>query len=264
MKLSLTPIWQISPENLRLLETLENKKISRDLQLHGRVDIRWLLIHKLVSYSNRNYSLSFSGHDCLAICGLRQIGLSYVGKRIGVGKESDIFIGIFKKKEVVLKISRLGRTSYKKIDKSFSYKGSWQERCILHSQNEFALMKKLSHLSIPTPIAINRHIIVMEYLGYYTLAFRKNIDVDKVYNQMFDFIEELYENGYVHGDFNEFNVLVDEESNIKVIDFSHTVDVGHDLAQFYLARDIKCVRDYFNRKYRYENPRKINIPDVDE
>ncbi|KAG0440452.1 Serine/threonine-protein kinase rio2 [Dictyocoela muelleri] len=264
MKLSLDPIWIISPENLKFLEILEKRKISRDKFKDGKVEIKWLLVHKLISYSDRNYFLSFSGHDCLAISDLRKKGLSYMGKRIGVGKESDIYIGIFNKRQVVLKFSRLGRTSFKKIDKSFSYKGDWLQKCNLHTKNEFEIMKKLSNLSIPRPIEINRHVIVMEYLGYYTLAFKKDIDVDKVYNQMYDFIEELYENGYVHGDFNEFNVMVNDCSDIKVIDFSYSVTVDHEMALFYLKRDIKCVKDYFKRKYRYENNREINISALKE
>jgi len=41
----------------------------------------------------------------------------------------------------------------------------------------------------------------------------------KVYNGLIALVIKLAEHGLVHGDFNEFNLMLDDEENITMIDF---------------------------------------------
>ena len=42
---------------------------------------------------------------------------------------------------------------------------------------------------------------------------------DKVYKELIDNIIKLAEYGLVHGDFNEFNLMIDDDEKITIIDF---------------------------------------------
>jgi RIO kinase 2 len=56
-----------------------------------------------------------------------------------------------------------------------------------------------------------------------------------------DLIIKLAEYGLVHGDFNEFNLMIDDEEEVTMIDFPQMVSTSHPNAQFYFNRDVQCV-----------------------
>ena len=45
----------------------------------------------------------------------------------------------------------------------------------------------------------------------------------------------------VHGDFNEFNLMIAEDESITVIDFPQMTSTTHINAQYYFERDVKCI-----------------------
>lgn len=106
--------------------------------------IRFRLIRKNVN----GFELGFGGGDYLALHVFSQRGgLRGVGTRIGVGKESDIheaqdsFGNI-----LVLKLHRLGRTSFRRVKATRDYLGhrlsaSWLYLSRLAAQKEFAFLK---------------------------------------------------------------------------------------------------------------------------
>jgi len=49
------------------------------------------------------------------------------------------------------------------------------------------------------------------------------------------------EHGLVHGDFNEFNLMCNDDEEITVIDFPQMTSTTHPNAQFYFERDVKCI-----------------------
>merc|ERR1719305_1201894 len=58
--------------------------------------------------------------------------------------------------------------------------------------------------------------------------------------------------GLIHGDFNEFNLMLTEEEKLIVIDFPQVVSIEHPSAEMYFERDVECVRDYLRRKFGVE------------
>eukprot|EP00003_Mantamonas_plastica_P031344 TRINITY_DN811_c0_g1_i2.p3 TRINITY_DN811_c0_g1~~TRINITY_DN811_c0_g1_i2.p3 ORF type:complete len:126 (-),score=29.87 TRINITY_DN811_c0_g1_i2:29-406(-) len=97
------------------------------------------------------YRLTYLGYDFLALNTLcnREGKITAVGNQIGVGKESDIFIGEDEEGEpVVIKFHRLGRTSFRTIKNNRDYlkkrkAASWLYMSRLAALKEYAYMKAL-------------------------------------------------------------------------------------------------------------------------
>ena len=64
-----------------------------------------------------------------------------------------------------------------------------------------------------------------------------------------DLIIKLAEYGLVHGDFNEFNLMIDDEEVVTMIDFPQMVSTSHPNAEYYFHRDVQCVQVYFAKHY---------------
>lgn len=64
----------------------------------------------------------------------------------------------------------------------------------------------------PTPIDANRHGIVMSLVKAYPMVNVKGLlNPDKVYHRLIELIIQFAEYGLVHGDFNEFNLMINDE-----------------------------------------------------
>jgi len=95
-----------------------------------------------------------------------------IGIKIGVGKESDIYLCEGAEgANVVIKFARLGRTSFRTVKDNRDYvKGrtgfSWLYLSRIASLKEFAFMKALYSKDFPTPVPIDssRHAIVMSFI----------------------------------------------------------------------------------------------------
>ena len=118
--------------------------------------------------------------------------------------------------------------------------------------------------SVPRPYGYNRHCIIMEYIPSYPLNKIDDIkDKNIVYQKLMNFIYKLAENGLVHGDFNEFNILLTiNNSNIVVIDFPQMISIEHKEAENYFKRDVKCVKNFFIKKFNLTFEDNINFFDI--
>ena len=115
--------------------------------------------------------------------------------------------------------------------------------------------------SVPEPIAWNRHTVVMEFVDAFPLRMIESVpDPGKLYSELMDMIVRLAQRGLIHGDFNEFNILIKESEDRKtgkvtlkpvLIDFPQTVSTNHANAQMYFDRDVGCVKRYFERRFKY-------------
>ena len=128
------------------------------------------------------YALTNMGYDYLALKVFMKRGVvKKVGLKIGVGKESDIYVcstGNEERPTVIIKFARLGRTCFRtvKANRDYIRKGggvhSWLYLSRIASLKEFAFMKALHERGFPTPIPIdsNRHGIVMSLVEAYPMT----------------------------------------------------------------------------------------------
>lgn len=290
--------------------------------------------------------LTYGGYDFLALKAFssRETVLS-VGQQIGVGKESDIYLvhgthhfetvededlegcdsedeelaeeiessvqaSPQEYQERVLKIQRLGRTSFRTVKTNRDYHQhrsscSWLYLSRLAAGLEYRFMKALRRvgLPVPKPLDWSRHCVVMELIrgtlfenvrlrDRHTSDFKttnnyesssedeeeseeksefvENRIVDYVdeddlpglYVRLMELIDELASYGLIHGDFNEFNLLLTRSTGSDpsqprvspvIIDFPQMVSIDHQNAQFYFNRDVDCIRTFFSKRFHFSN-----------
>ncbi|VIO95503.1 RIO1 family protein [Brugia malayi] len=209
------------------------------------------------------YRLTTLGYDILALkdlCSREVVGA--VGNQIGVGKESDVFVGGDPKlNDLVLKFHRLGRISFRKLKEKRDYckkrkSCSWLYLSSLAAAKEFAFLKALHDHNFPLPRPIDRcrHVVVMDLINGTTLCHVQKLnDVEGLYEKLMNIIVRLARYGLIHGDFNEFNIMLTEEEEPVLIDLPQMVSMDHTNAQFYFERDVNCVRTFFRRRFNYES-----------
>ncbi|KAK2024191.1 RIO1-domain-containing protein [Colletotrichum zoysiae] len=198
-----------------------------------------------------------------------------VGSRVGVGKESDIvMVADERGVQCILKIHRLGRISFRTVKSNRDYlknkqSGSWMYLSRLAAMKEFAFMKALKEegFPVPEPIAQNRHTIVMSFIDSFPLRQISSIpDPAALYSDLIDLLLRLAKHGLIHGDYNEFNILIKEETSttktdegeeevIKlvpiVIDFPQMISMDHQNAEMYFDRDVNCIKRFFEKRFHF-------------
>ena len=78
-------------------------------------------------------------------------------------------------------------------------------------------------------------------------------------NKLIDLIEELLKIGIIHCDFNEFNILINNDGGIHLIDFPQLISINHRNAEELLRRDIECIKLFFSRKFGFLIEREPRI-----
>ncbi|KAJ1605059.1 RIO-like kinase domain-containing protein [Cryptosporidium canis] len=249
----------VSPQ---LIESISNLRRTGSYQL-----LQNLLRNKLVSRESKvyeGYKLSYLGYDFLALRALNKRGvISSVGTRIGVGKESDIHIAADENGRLVcLKLHRLGRVSFRNVKNTRDYlrnrkTSSWLYLSRLAALKEFSCLKALyengfdsGEIKVPEPIDWNRHAIVMELIDAVPLNSIKHLDDPYgALERLMKMIIRLADCGLIHGDFNEFNLLIDTNENITLIDFPQIVNTDHINAEMYFKRDVNCIIELFRKRF---------------
>ncbi|KAI5124599.1 hypothetical protein M0805_004210 [Coniferiporia weirii] len=280
MKLDATDLRYVTSEEFRVLTSVEmgskNHEVVPTILIAKIAGLRSGVNKLLGSLAKRNlisrvqntkydgYRLTYGGYDFLAMRALSKRDSMYsVGNQIGVGKESDIYVvADAGGKQLVLKLHRLGRVSFRAIKEKRDYMGkrksaSWMYMSRLAAQKEWAFMKVLHEHGFPVPAPVDqaRHCILMELIDSFPL--RQISDVPspgKLYSQLMDLIVRFAYAGLIHGDFNEFNILIRRVSGEPiVIDFPQMVSTSHENAEWYFNRDVECIRCFFRRRFRYES-----------
>jgi RIO kinase 2 len=288
----------------------------------ARRALQVLLRHKLVHHESRpyeSYRLTPLGYDYLALRALRErSSVCSVGGLIGTGKESDVHEvlgGVDGSELFVLKVHRLGRTSFRRARTKRGYcertpfvpeeaasdvaagssgrllptvegvseserasegvpadrldgnivrftsqssdrrvVANWLYLSRLAAQREYEALVFLygQGLPVPEPIDANRHCVVQRLVqGALPLSHARSLrDPRAVFERIWEFQERLAELGLVHGDLNEFNVLVDcVTEQITVIDFPQMVPLGHRDALEMLERDRRSLVSFFYNRF---------------
>lgn len=212
-----------------------------------------------------SFKLTSSGYDYLALRALTSRGsIASIGNQIGVGKESDILVVQNAEGKVfVSKFHRLGRASFRTVKNNRDYlrgrhASSWLYLSRLSATKEYAYLRVLHDhgFPVPEPIDHSRHVVVMELLNATTLCHITELRADpgKVYAELMGLLIRLAEHGLIHGDFNEFNIMLDNETERAiVIDFPQMVSTSHKNAEMYFDRDVQGLKSFFRRTFRWES-----------
>lgn len=224
------------------------------------------LIAKIKNAKYDGYRLTYGGLDYLSLNTLRKQDTVFsLGNQIGVGKESDIYVVADPTgKQLVLKLHRLGRISFRTVKANRDYlrnrtTGSWMYLSRLAAMKEYAFMHVLKRegFPVPEPIAQTRHTLVMELIDSFPLRSIDNVSNPlTLYGDLMDLIVRLAKVGLIHGDFNEFNLLIKEDPVTKkstpiLIDFPQMLSTTHENAKWYFDRDVNCIKRFFSRQFKF-------------
>ncbi|BGP49450.1 Serine/threonine-protein kinase rio2 [Rhodotorula kratochvilovae] len=235
MKLDATDLRYISADAFRVLSAVEQGSKNHEIvpsaliaqiagSRAGGVNkalgelAKKKLVAKVQNAKYEGYRLTYGGYDFLACRTFAKRDTIYsVGNQIGTGKESDIYVVADDDgHQMVMKIHRLGRVSFRAIKSKRDYlrKGqsaSWMYMSRLAAIKEFAFMKVLHDhgFPVPQPIDQSRHCLIMELIDAFPLRQISAVpSPGALYSLLMDMIVRLARSGLIHGDFNEFNLLI--------------------------------------------------------
>lgn len=294
MKLDVSHLRYMEADDFRILSALEAGSRNHELvpidlvsKFTGirsgglRKKMADLARHRLFSFEQEGVRLGYGGYDYLALNALLQRGsVVALGNQIGVGKESDIYLADNDKDEcVVIKLQRLGRTSFRTVKTNRDYHGkrqhiSWIYLSKLAAQREWEFMGALWErgFSIPKPLDTSRHVIVMERIVGRRLDdfLRDEVGEEEAKDwlrQCLEMLTGLAKIGLVHGDLNEFNIMVQDNDELKssnnrrlvMIDFPQMISVKHKNAREYFDRDYQGLISFFGRVFLVESSEDIDF-----
>jgi len=224
-------------------------------------------------YNSFAAMLTEKGFDTLALWDFKKHDvIEKVGAEVGVGKESIIVGCINPKGEwVVVKFHRYWAKEFRNIRKSLAYASIVVRGKELNledsridiprakAQVEMNALEKLHKIGInvPKPLGINRHAIAMKMLTRNggipapQLVRVKLTDPITMYETVIeDYIKMAKEGDVIHGDFNEYNIIITEDETPYYIDFPQSVPKTYPEAKFLIRRDLNKISHYFQTKYR--------------
>jgi RIO kinase 2 len=241
------------------------------------------LIAKVKNAKYDGYRLTYGGLDYLALHTHMKSGTVYsVGNQIGVGKESDIYVCASPLgRSLVLKIHRLGRISFRTVKANRDYlrnrsSGSWMYMSRLAALKEYTFMQALRRegFPVPEPVGQSRHTVIMSLVDAFPLRQISSVpDPAGLYAELISMIVKFAQYGLIHGDFNEFNILIEEKRTASpsdpsahndegeytgpitliptIIDFPQMLSTSHPNAAYYFDRDVACIKRFFSRRFGF-------------
>ncbi|MDR0797397.1 MAG: serine/threonine protein kinase [Nitrososphaerota archaeon] len=268
---------KLSVEDFRILNIIEAAMCKREfvpreqIQKYAKVPIDRVdfVLNKLnklglIYHSKGAYvghTLNYAGYDCLAINAFVKSGavLSF-GQTIGVGKEADVYAALSPAGETVaVKFHRLGRVSFRQTRRKRGYireHSSWLFQSHLAAEREFKALQLVykNKVSVPEPLSYNRHAIVMGIIeGGELSKWRKIANPQRVLKEILRNIRKAYLKAHViHGDLSEYNIILQPDMHVLIIDWPQCVPMDHLNAVELLQRDIQNVLTSFNRRFNVE------------
>jgi RIO kinase 2 len=264
-------------EDFRILQVIEASMSKREFVPReliakfsklplDRVDFILGKLNKLdLTYRMRGayvgHTLNYTGYDCLAINALVKAGIiGSFGQSLGVGKEADVFDALTADgKRIAVKFHRLGRTSFRQTRRKRGYikeHVNWLYQSHLAAEKEFHALKLAfeNKVSVPEPLMQNRHVIAMGIIEGAELANWRGLpNAKKVLRDIMRNVKRAYLKAHIiHGDLSEYNIIMNQEMRILIIDWPQYVLVDHPNASELLERDLMNVLTFFKRRYKLE------------
>jgi RIO kinase 2 len=209
------------------------------------------------------YALVFGGYDTLALASLTQKGtISALGTQIGVGKESIVFdaLGLG---PVAIKFHRIGMRSFSsaRLNREYMEEGHcpWLIASKRSAEREYLALKTLHpKVSVPLPIAQNRHAVVMSLIEGGILNRSPLESPEKTLDEILAHVRTAFQAGVIHSDLSEYNILV-ENGKCILIDWPQWIGTDHPNAEAIVGRDIDNILAYFKRKYKIRRDREVAL-----
>ena len=183
------------------------------------------------------------------------------GGPISTGKEANIYTALAPDGEVAVKVYRINASDFRDMreyldgDPRFEGIGSDKKKVVVAwTKKEFANLKRAmaGGVRVPEPIAIERNVLVMEYLGGEDQRARRLNEVEienpeTAYEVVREYMRRLYRSGLIHGDLSEYNIVV-HEGELCLLDLGQAVTVHHPNSRDLLERDCHNVAAFFRRQ----------------
>jgi RIO kinase 2 len=255
-------VLKIFVSSIKHHEIINNYNIISYSNLHkDRVDyaLEILLKLKLIAKTEKGFKLLTSGLDVYALKILVDSGIILgIGNSLGVGKESDVVAAVsdFGQKRAV-KFFRIGRISFTDTKRKRSLEknknvNNWLLINIEAAKREYDFLIKLksTKMNIATPYFRSMHSIVMDRIDGIRLIEMKNLENPRqIFYQVFEQIRIAYKENIINGDLSEYNILLDGNNDVWIIDWPQAVTLEHPNAEFLIRRDLRNIIRYFTRKY---------------
>jgi RIO kinase 1 len=173
------------------------------------------------------------------------------------GKEASIFHGRLGRKDVAVKIYMIETSNFRDMvryidgDPRFSVGKKRHELVFEWASKEYKNLRRVEgKVTSPKPIAVERNVLVMEFVGKDGVPAPKlkdsKIENPKEYlTEILKNMRAMYKLGLVHGDVSEYNIL--DWKKPVLIDFSMGVVLEHPLAQELIVRDVTNTLKYFEK-----------------
>jgi len=294
-----------------LVPIAQLRNVCRNGESELKQVLRTLGKQTLTHQETGNYRLTYHGQDAIALKELaeKQRIISGLGSQMGCGKESDLYVcQSTDGDDCILKLHRLGRTSFKKgvkqgrdYIKNYKHNVNWLTMSTLSAKSEAKFMEKLadSGFRVPKFYGMNRHAIVMGAVPGKTLCHLRKNEIQEpalVLEECLNIICRLAEHGLIHGDFNDFNLMLVNDNDLEsctgvhhteedkrrysgqqtedeklddsvnhfekivMIDFPQMVSIDHPNAREYFQRDVTGILNYF-REYDIDT---LEVPTFEE
>ena len=215
------------------------------------------------------YQINFDSYDLLALSEfVRRDQVRSIGEEIGVGKES-IVLEAQGEAHLAIKFHRQGRTSFKHVRRLRDHltdkpRVPWLYAAALAARREYQVMEKLyPKVSIPRPVAISRHALVMEFVPGPLLNRITLEDPEEGLRLILGEMGLALGQEIIHADLSEFNIMITDSGPV-IIDWPQAVDASHPHADELLKRDLGNVLRFFQRKYHIEMPLEEALSLVEE
>ena len=183
------------------------------------------------------------------------------GGPISTGKEANVYHALGDEREVAVKVYRINASNFRQMrdylegDPRFEGLGGRKKDVVLAwVKKEYANLgrAKRAGVRVPEPIAAERNVLVMEYIGNEDGRAKRLGEVhvenpQTAYEVMREYMRRLYSAGLIHGDLSEYNVVF-HEGQLVVIDLGQAVTVHHPNSRDFLERDCRNVANFFSRQ----------------
>jgi RIO kinase 1 len=183
------------------------------------------------------------------------------GGPVSTGKEANVYNALAGETEVAVKIYRINASEFKDMREYLRGDPRLEQlardkKAVVTAwvKREYANLRRARTAGVraPEPAAVERNVLVMEFLGTDGERARRLGEVhienpETAYEVVREYVRRLYDAGLVHGDLSEYNIVV-HDSQIYFIDLGQSVTVHHPNSDSFLERDCENVSNFFARQ----------------